>query len=249
MRGEVREARDALARNIRRAVSGPLIDDRPQAVLAGLRGKRTYQRIRQADVQLHKIDLLLGKRRHDPRHLIFGGNGDRKRRPYRVGAVHQGTHAVDPRAEYPSRLDLRTQLQDEGHHVAGIHDGGDACVKQCIQVLLIPENIEPDAVRAAQQMHVHVSKPRQGRLAVRRDVLRARGYPDGGPRPDRLDASTIDHNHALLDRRPAVAVEDSNVTDDQLGAERGQCERQQRGDRAQSSVHGELRTCGDIVLV
>ena len=110
----MRESRDTFLRDVGGAVARPLIDDRAQAVLARLGGDRPHQLIREPDIQLDEIDLLVRERVPTmPRNLILRDHGDRERRPDRIGAVDQRTHAINARAQDSARAHFGSELQDE----------------------------------------------------------------------------------------------------------------------------------------
>ncbi len=103
------------------------------------------------------------------------------------------------------------ELQYEGLHVAGVHHRGHPCVQQRVQVFLIPENIESDAVRPAEQMHMHVGEARKHRAALAVDAPTARRHmyirriADGDYPP------SFDHDGAMLNGCSAIAVDDSDI--------------------------------------
>src|SRR5579859_5992127 len=196
----MRKSRDAFLGKIGRAVPIPLVDDGSEVVLLRLGGDGAYQLVREPDIELDEIDLLVGERGDDAGNLILRCDRDGERRPYRVRAIDQWAHAVNAGTQHAAGAHLSAKLQYERRHVAGIHHGGDPGIEQRVQVLLVPQNVEADAIRSTEQVNVHVGEAGQGGLAPALDPLGARRYAHVGARTHRFDTSVVDHDDAALDR-------------------------------------------------
>src|SRR6202044_2957526 len=112
------------------------------------------------------------------------------------------------------------------------------------------ENVQPNAVNPAEQVHVHVGKSRQHRTALAVDAAGAGRAAHPGRPADGDDPLAIDHDGALLDGRAAVAVDDPHICDgDRIRARqvRGQSE-QGDADAAHDSFPLRLGTIARAMI-
>ena len=207
----MREPRNALLGNIGGSIASPLVDDRAYIVLLGFSGNRMDQLIREPHVEFDEIDLFVRQRIDDPRHLILRRNGHRECRPHRICAIENRPNTIDARPEHQSRPDGRPELQHERFHIAGVHHGGHARVQQGVQVFLISENIESNAVRPTEQMHVHVRKTRDQRPTLAIETPAARRHVHRRRCANGDDPLAVDDDGSMLNRHAAVAVDDPDI--------------------------------------
>ena len=118
---------------------------------------------------------------------------------------------VERRAEVARARDAGAEqlLRRDGHDEIGV-----ARAVQVVPPLVV-------AVAEDLEVHVHVDEARHDGHAVGVDRPHARGNGDGAGRTDGGDALARDEDHAVLDRRPAVAVEDAAAGDGERDGLRG----------------------------
>lgn len=220
----------------------PRIDDHPQPRFPAFGGERPDLPVRQSDVTLDEIDVVVPQPLHDLGRLRGRDERLGERRPDGLAAVDHRPRAIDPRSAQPACRNLLLDLRDVRHRVAGVEDRGHAGVQERVEVALIIQVVGRQAVPAALQVRMQIGEAWHQRPAGPVDHLGARGHRHLRARTGGPDALAFDDNRGVGNRGRAGSVDERHPHESQGARGRGLWRRRgavEAGDAEDAEDRGE----------